>query len=170
MTMSDGFGAAFFGLTLLTVTVAIAALLVMTTVLAVRRGDGQVAPPIRYVAVGLVAAVVVVVGFGVAVLADEAMSLAVLFATVVLLPLLLVAGRAQWAGASWVSSVAVAGMAWCVPFLVGVGLLFAIQVATDVSTAVMTGLAGVVANGGALLVGERIGRIPDAADSSRGRR
>ncbi|MFB6296178.1 MAG: hypothetical protein ABEH66_04965 [Halobacteriales archaeon] len=153
--MSNGFGAAFFALALLAVLAGVAGLLVVTTVLVLRRGR-QVPGAIQRVAAGLVGIVVVVGGFGIALLADEAPPLAALLAVVVVLPLVAVGVRARLSGYPWIAMVAAAGLAWSPPFLVSVGLLFVLQVATGLSPAVMTGLAAVVATGGALLVGELI--------------
>lgn len=161
--MGNGLGAAFFGLALFAVLLAIAALLVATTFVAVYRGPS---PPLRYVAAGSTGAAVVVAGFGIAVLADEATPLAVLVAATVLLPLVLIAERAWWAGATWVTSVAAAGMAWSLPFLAAVGLLFVLRANTDVPTAVLTAMGGIVATGGALLVGEHVRRLLYTGDSS----
>lgn len=167
--MSDGFGAAFFALSLFAVLLAVAGLLVATAVVARYRRGGTVARSVRYVAVGAVAVVVAVAGFGVAVLAGDATRLSALFGTVVFVPLALVAGRARWAGATWTTSVAMAGMAWSLPFLGGVVLLFVLQVHTDVSTTAMTGVAGIVTGGGALLVGEYVGSTsPDPSSPDRG--
>lgn len=166
--MSGGFGAAFFGLASFAVLLAIAGLLVASAVVARYRRRGTVARSVRYVAIGSVGVVVTVAGFGIVVLADEATRLAVLFGAVVFLPLV-VAGRSRWAGAPWATAVAVAGMAWSLPFLVGVPLLFGLQVSTDVSTTTMTGLAGFVTTGGALLVGEYVGSAdPDRSSPDHG--
>lgn len=164
--MSNGFGAAFFGLTLFAVLLAIAGLLVVTTGVTVYWRHRQVPAPVQYGVVGLMGVVVVVAGFGIVVLADEAPPLAVLVGTIVILPLVLVAGRARWSGAPWVTVGAISGMAWSLPFLVGVGLLFVLQTNTDVSTAGMTGLASIVTTGGALLIGEHIGSLLYADTSS----
>jgi len=151
--VSNGFGAAFFALALLAVLSGIAGLLVVTTLLVLRRRR-PVSAPIQRVTAGLVGAVVVIVGFGIALLVDEAPPLAALFGVAVVIPLVAVAVRARLSGRPWIAMAAVAGLSWSLPFLVGVGLVFALQVATDLSPVVMTGVAGVVVTGGALLVGE----------------
>lgn len=159
MSHHGGLGAAFFGPALFAVVLAIAGLLVVTTMIAYYWRHRQVPALIQYIAVGLVGVVGVVAGFGIVVLVDEAILLAVLFGVIVILPLVLVAGRARWAGASWVTVGAIAGMAWSLPFLAGVGLVFVLQTNPDLSTPVITGLAGIVTTGGALLAGEYIGSI-----------
>lgn len=164
--MSNGFGAAFFGLTLFAILLPIAGLLVVTTGVAIYWHHRQAPAPIQYIAVGLAGVVIVVAGFGIVVLADEATPLSVLFGTIVILPLVLVGGRARWSGAPWKTVAAIAGMAWSLPFLVGTGLLFVLQITTDVSTIWMTGLAGIITTGGALLFGEHIGSVRDADYSS----
>lgn len=111
MSHHGGLGAAFFGLALFAVILAIAGFLAVTTMIAFYWRHRQVPASIQYVVAGLVGVVGVVAGFGIAVLVDEAMLLAVLFGIIVILPLVLVAGRARWAGAPWVTVGAIAGMA-----------------------------------------------------------
>lgn len=154
--MSNGFGAGFGGLVILVGLVVLAGLLVATAAVALYWRQEQSSPPVDYVAVGLVAIVVAVAGFGIAALADEAPRIAVLFGATVGLPLVLVAGRARWTGAGWGSVAARSGMAWGLPFLAGVGALYVLTVATDASPEVMTGVAGAVTTGGTLLAGEYV--------------
>lgn len=164
--MSNGFGAAFFGITLFAVLLAIAGLLVVTTVVVFYLRHKQVPDLIQYVAAPLTGIVVVVSGFGIVVLTDEATALAVLFAAIVVFPLVLVGARAKWSGVSWITVVAISGMAWSLPFITGVGLLFVLQTNIEISTTGMTGLAGIVTIGGALLIGEYIGSVLDTDYSS----
>lgn len=155
--MSSGLGAGFFGLTLITVLLGLAGLLVGTTIVAFYGRHKESPTGIMYAAAGLVGVVVIVAGFGVILLADEASFLAVLLGAIVGLPLLLIAVRARWAGANGLTLAAISGMAWSLPFIVSVGLLLILQVHTDVSPTVMTGLTGIVTSGGALLIGEGLG-------------
>lgn len=154
--MSNGLGAGFFAITLLAVLVGVAALLAAIAVVAVLFDwqRGRVPTFIRYLAVALLAVVVVVAGFGVLALVDEAPPAAALFAVVVGLPLVLVAGRARQAGAAWLVVGATAALAWSFPFLAGVGVLFAVSVIAGASAAVATVLAGIAVSGGAMLAGE----------------
>ena len=171
--MSDGLGAGFGALLLLTVLVAVAGLLVATAAAAVLLADRRASVPaaLRYAAVGLVGIVVAVAGFAVLALADEAPPAAVLFLVVVGLPLALVAGRTRLAGSSWVDVVAASGLAWSGPFLVGVGVLFVLTTQTGTSTAAITAAVGLVTTGGALLAGEYartlVGEDPPAEASAR---
>lgn len=167
--MSNGLGAGFGGLMLYAVLLIIAGGLLVTTVVAFYWRNRTLPAPLQYVAVGLVGAVVVVAAFAIVALADEAPALAALFVVTAGLPLVLVAGRARWTGASWSTVAAVTGMAWCLPFLVGIGVLFGMILYTDISPTVTTAIVGTLTMGGAVLAGEYVGSVlyPDYASTIR---
>jgi hypothetical protein len=160
--MSNGLGAGFGGLAILVALVVLAGLLVATTAVALYWRHGRISPAVESVAAGLVGVVVVVAAFGIAALVDEAPRIAVLFGVTVGLPLVVVAGRARWTGAGWMTVAARSGMAWSLPFVAGVGALYVLTVATEASPEVMTGVAASVTTGGALLAGEYVRPVLDA--------
>lgn len=151
--MSDGFGAAFGAIALFAVLLAIAGLLFLTTGVALHWRGERVAAYTEHVALALVGGLVLVAGFAIVALADEAPLLAGLFAATTAVPVVLAAGRARWAGAPWPTVVARSGMAWCLPFLAGTSLLFVVATSTSASPAVATGVVGVVTTAGTLLCG-----------------
>lgn len=155
--MSTGFGAAFFGITLFGILLVIACLLLAATGVTATVPTGRMATLVPYVTLGLVGIAGLLAVFGIFVLADEAPRLAALLGVLVLVPLVLVAGRVRWAGSSWLAVGATAGMAWSLPFLVAIGLLFVLQTATDVSTLWKTIIAGIVTIGGTVLSGGYVG-------------
>lgn len=155
--MSTGFGAAFLGITLFGILLVFASLLLVAAGVTATVPTGRMATLVTYVALVLVVFAGILAVFGILVLADEAPRLAVLLGVVVLVPLVLVAVRVRWAGGSWLEVGATAGMAWSLPFLVAIWLLFVLQTATDVSTLWMTIIAGIATMGGAVLSGGYVG-------------
>lgn len=120
--MSGGFGAGFFTLTLLAVLAGLAALLGVSALLAMVLRDRSDGGPawISPLAVGLLVVVVGVAGFGVLVLFDESAVGAGLVVAVVFAPLLSVGLRHRpWTG-GWRHRLATAGLAWSLPYLLGV--------------------------------------------------
>ncbi|WP_255150633.1 hypothetical protein [Halorarius halobius] len=158
--MSNGLGAGFGFLLLVGVLLVVAGLLGVVTVaaLVLRLLRSRVPVVVRYLAGGLLGVVVAVAGFGVLALYDEAWLGAVLLVALVWVPLAAVAGRARLAGRRWRVVVVTAAMAWPLPFAAGVALTFGVSVVGVPSPAVGAVLAGVVAAGGTLLVGEFLPR------------
>lgn len=120
--MTNGFGAAFGGVLLAAVLAGLAAFLTLTGLLvAVRRRRGATPPRlVLYLAAGLTAGVVLVAGFAVVALADEATALAVLFLALVFVPLVVCGlDRHRRASSPPLETVATTGIAWGLPFLLG---------------------------------------------------
>lgn len=121
--MANGFGAGFFALSLLVGLSALAVLLGATAIigLASRRESGGIPDPVRYGAVGLLGLGVVVAGFGVLAMVDEAAVVAWLLVAVVFVPTAaaVVVGRGRSGTAHWLDHLALASMAWSGPFIAG---------------------------------------------------
>ncbi|QLG48108.1 hypothetical protein [Natrinema halophilum] len=162
--MEGGLGAAFAGIVLFAVLVTVATILVVITVVAFYWPQRREQPSIRFVAITLVGVAIAIAGVASIAFVDEAPLLSVLFGTVVGLPLVLVAGRTRSVGSSWATVAVISGLAWSPPFLVCVGLLFALQTTTDVSASVLTGVGGAVTCGGAILIGEYIRNVLTAEE------
>lgn len=127
--MANGFGAAFGGLLLLAVVAGLAGLLALSVagaVLSSSRG-GSVPRGLRYLAAALVVGVVLVAGFAVAALVDEAPPVAAVFVATVFVPLGAVGGYLhRTCDVSGVDTVAATGLAWGGPFLIGVAVTFGV--------------------------------------------
>lgn len=186
-SMTDGFGAGFGALMLLALLVGLAALLSVTAagaLLSERRSD-DVHDVFPYTAVGLVSVVVVVGGFGVLALSDEAPAAAALFVALVFVPLAGAAGVLQRDTAlSWDDLAAVAGMAWGLPYVAGAAVLFGLAVGLAPALGLAPGearrtglpwietvVAGLVVLAGAMAVAPRlVARLPSVTpDRERSR-
>lgn len=170
--MSDGLGAGFFGLTMLVVLLGIATLLIgcLAGVVRYRRRTGTVPCVLRYVAAGGVAGVVMVAGFAVVVLYPEAATLAGLFVSTVLLPLVVVGFYLhRTTESNWVGLVSSTGMTWSLPFVIGLivtfGLANVVTSMFDLAPVearalglywIVSAVGGLVVVSGAILVGKRI--------------
>lgn len=120
--MTNGFGAAFGGLLLAALLAGLAALLTLSGLVVAgwRRRGGAVSRCGLYPAVGLTAGVLLVAGFAVVALADEATALAGLFVALVFVPLTVCGlDLHRRASLSPLETVATTGVAWGPPFLVG---------------------------------------------------
>lgn len=125
--MSNGLGAGFFGLTLLAVLLGLAALQTLSLVglFLFRRRNETIPHILRYASAAMLAGVLIVGGFGVLVLYDEAATLAFLFITIVVIPLVAVGLFLQYmTEMALLDTLATTGMAWSLPFLVGVVVTF----------------------------------------------
>lgn len=175
--MSNGLGAGFATVTLLATLLVLAVLLVVTAAVALlsRRRRDSVPAAVVHEAVCLLGVVLVVAGFGVLALADEAPPAAALLLALVFVPLggaVVVLRRAADRGLE--STVATAAMAWRTAFLAGVAVLFVfvagIEPALGLATWearrvglpwIETALAGLIALAGATLLDPRLGeRLP----------
>lgn len=125
--MSNGLGAGFGGLMLLAVLSVLAILLSLSVVGVVgfKRRTGSVPQFLRYLSVVLLSGVILVAGFAVAALYDEAITLAVVFVALVFVPLGAVGiYLQQTTDSSLLDTLAIAGIAWSTPFLIGVIVTF----------------------------------------------
>lgn len=125
--MSNGLGAAFGGLLLIAMLAGLATLLALTLggVVVVQRRTGTVPRWLRYLPVVLLAGVVAVAGFGVLALYDEAATLAAVFVAIVFVPLGGVGvALHRRPDLSRLDVLATAGLAWSLPFLLGLGVTF----------------------------------------------
>lgn len=127
--MSNGLGAAFGGLVLLAVLSGMAALLSLSlavTIAARRRTEG-LPGNLRNLSIAVVLGVVLIAGFGLVALFDEAPTLAAVFLASALIPLGVVGVYLhQIAEFSRIDGVAMTGLAWSFPFLLGVAVTFGI--------------------------------------------
>lgn len=179
--MSNGLGAGFAGLTLLAVLLGLAGLLAscLAGVFVSRRRTGSVPGRLRSVSAALLGGVIVVAGFGVVALYDEALPLAVLFAVIVLLPLAAVGGYLRrTTDLTPIDILATAGVAWSLPFVVGVGVTFGLTTglgsALEVPPAgarrralvwIGTTVGGLVVGAGSMLVGRSVSTTLSAGRS-----
>lgn len=127
--MSNGLGAAFGGLLLLAVLSGLAGLLSLSLagVIVFRRRTGTVPDMLRYLSVAVVLGVLLVTGFAVVALVDEAATLAAVFFAIGLVPL--GAGGIylhRVTEGSRLDTVATAGLAWSIPFLIGLAVTFGV--------------------------------------------
>lgn len=125
--MSNGLGAAFGGLLLLAVLAGLATLLALTlgVVVVVRRRRVTIPRGLRSLSVALLAGVVTVAGFGVVALYDEAATLAAVFLAMVAVPLAVVGiALHRRAALSRLDTIAATGLAWSLPFLLGLAVTF----------------------------------------------
>jgi len=129
--MSNGLGAGFFGLTLLAILLGLAAVLTLALVGVVgfRRRIGTVPQLLKYVSIAVLGGVLVVAGFGVLAMYDEAVLLAVLFLVIVFVPLTVVGIYLhQTTELTRVDVLVTTGLAWSVPFVIGVGVTFGLTI------------------------------------------
>ncbi|WP_254861368.1 hypothetical protein [Natronomonas gomsonensis] len=129
--MSNGLGAGFFGLTLLAILLGLAAVLTLALVGVVefRRRIGTVPQLLKYVSIAVLGGVLVVAGFGVLAMYDEAVLLAVLFLVIVFVPLTVVGIYLhQTIELTRVDVLVTAGLAWSLPFVIGVGVTFGLTI------------------------------------------
>lgn len=170
--MTDGFGAGFFVLALLVALGGTALVLALLAVVAVvvRRRTGRVPTLLRYLAVAVLAGVVVIAGFGVLALYDEAPVGAGLLVAVVLVPLAAATVRGRRAtDLGPLDVLAATALAWGFPCLAGVVLFFALDLgvaaALDLAPAEAGRLAvswaavagsGLAAVAGTVLLAERV--------------
>lgn len=127
--MSNGLGAGFFAITLLAVLAGLALLVVLSTGVSWvwYRRAGRVPAPLRYLLVAVGVGVLGVAGFGVLVLFDEAPAVAGLFALLVVVPLLVAGGYLErTTGLGRLDVAATTVMAWGLPFLLGVVVVFGV--------------------------------------------
>jgi hypothetical protein len=172
--MANGFGAGFFGLALLALLLGLAALLALglVVVVVIRRRAGTVPGILEYGSLAVLGAVLLVAGFGVAAMYDEAVFIAVLLLLLVFVPLAAVGLYLdQTTGRSRLDTLATTGMAWGVPFVVGTGITFGLMIGVSSAlglapaepeqvwvtwTAMLVG--GVVVLAGSLLLGKHLSR------------
>lgn len=172
--MSNGLGAGFAGLTLLAVLLGLAVLLVVTLVgvfLYGRRAE-PVPRLLPYLSVVVLVGVILIAGFGVVALYDEALPLAVLFLAIVLVPLAAVGGAVQLTtDLGPIDALATTGLAWSLPFIVGVavtaGLTIGLGSALGLPPAgsrqqtlvwLATAVGGIVVVAGSILLARNVGR------------
>jgi len=90
-----------------------------------RRRTGTVPRILRYLSVAGVLGVILVAGFAVVALYDEAVTLATVFLGIVFVPLdavgIYLHRKAELAG---LDALATAGLAWSIPFLIGLAVTF----------------------------------------------
>lgn len=127
--MSNGLGAAFGGVMLLAVLSAMAGLLglFLAGVVVSRRRTGSVPGVLRYLSVAVVLGVILVAGFAVVALFGEAATLATVFFAIVLAPLGAVGIYLhRVTELSQLDTIATAGFAWSIPFLIGLTVIFGV--------------------------------------------
>lgn len=181
--MTNGFGAGFFAISLLAVLIGLALVAVLATLTAYwfHRETGRLPRLFHYLPNVIGVAVLASAGFGVLVLYDEAASLAALFASVALFPLLVVGGylrRTSEASRREVVSTTV--MVWGPTFLVGVVVVFGVTMGLQSVLGfapgesrqfglawLAAGSGGLVIVVGMLLLGPRFGRLLGSGSASR---
>lgn len=170
--MSNGLGAGFAGLTLMAVLLGLAAILTLSLVgvFLFQRRNGSVPNLLKYLSVSVLLGVVLVAGFAVAALYDEAARLTAVFFVVVWMPLIAVAFYLNRSTElHWLDTVAVTGLAWSLPFIVGVFVVFGLTIGvsqvlgwTSVQsqqmglTTIATIVGGIVVMAGAIFLGKRV--------------
>lgn len=181
-SMSNGLGAGFAGLTLLAVLLGLATLLALSLigVFVFRRRTDAVPRHLKYFSVAVLGGVILVAGFGVLALYDEAATLAALFLAIVLLPLAAVGVYVQRAtGLNRLDTLATVGLAWSLPFLVGLvvtfGLTTGIGSTFDLAPAesrrlglawIASTVGGIVVVIGSVLLGKRVSQSLSRAPSA----
>jgi hypothetical protein len=94
-----------------------------------RRRIGTVPQLLKYVSIAVLGGVLVVAGFGVLAMYDEAVLLAVLFLVIVFVPLTVVGIYLhQTIELTRVDVLVTAGLAWSLPFVIGVGVTFGLTI------------------------------------------
>ena len=132
--MTNGLGAGFGGLMLLAVLLLLATIqiVLLLGIYVSRRRLDSVPGVLRYVSVVVLAGVILVGGFAVLVLYDEAWRLAVLFLAIVFVPLgAMAVSLYRQTELTLVDGVAAVGLAWSVPFLVGVGVILGLIIGSS---------------------------------------
>jgi len=125
--MSNGLGAGFGGLLLLAILLGLAGLLTLSlgAVYLFQRRRDAVPRLLKYLSIAFLAGVVVVAGFAIAALFDEVSLLPALFTAIAVIPLLVVGVYlSRTTELSSVDLLASTGLAWSVPFLLGVVVVF----------------------------------------------
>jgi len=129
--MSNGLGAGFFWLLLLAVLLGLAAVLTLTLVGVVgfRRRTGTIPHLLKYVSIAVLGGVLLVAGFGVLAMYDEAVRLAVLFLAIVFVPLAAVGLYLhRTTKLTRLDTLVATGLAWSLPFVIGVGVTFGLTI------------------------------------------
>lgn len=140
--MSNGLGAGFAALSLLAVLGGLAAVSVLAAGGAALFGrrTGRLPAPLRYLSVAVGGAVVAVAGFAAVGLADEAPAAAGLFAMIGLVPPLFCGGYLRRTTDGERSDVVVTtALAWGLPFLLGVVVVFGVNAALTATFELPTG-------------------------------
>jgi len=172
--LSNGLGAGFGGLMLLAVLSGMAGLLglSLTGVVVSRRRTGTFPRLLRYLSVAVVFGVILVAGFAVLVLYDEAATLAAVLLAIVLIPLGAVGIYLhRMTELSRLDILATTGLAWSIPFLIGLAVTFGVLIVVtnvfDLAPAesqqlglhwIATAVGAVVVVLGTLLLGKQISR------------
>lgn len=127
--MSNGMGVAFGGVVLVVVLAGMAALLSLSlaVTLAARRRTEGIPDNLRNLSVAVVVGVALIAGFGLVALFDEAATLAAVFLVSALIPLGVVGVYLhQMTEFSRIDTIAMTGLAWSFPFLLGLAVTFGI--------------------------------------------
>jgi hypothetical protein len=180
--VSNGLGAAIAGLTLLAVLLGLTTLLALFLggVVVVRRHNRSVPPVLKYASAGVVLMAIAVAGFAVVALYDEAAALAGLFVVIVLLPLAIGGGYLQRrTEVTRVDLLSTIGLAWSLPFIFGVFVIFGITagVGSELGLAttaaqqeslaqLATPIGGAIVVAGAVILSPRVSRLVSSADPS----
>ena len=182
--MSNGLGAGFFALTLLTVLAGLAGLscVAALAVTGWHRRRGVVPNAIRYLLAALGVGIVGLGGFGVLVLIDESFRAAWLFVALDLAPFLVAGGYLRHRqDASRTAGIAATTGAWGGPFLLGLAVAFGVLAGAQSAFALAPvesrelrvaefafTVGGVAVAAGTVALGDRllpaIGTTPTAAD------
>ncbi|MFC7138418.1 hypothetical protein ACFQMA_01025 [Halosimplex aquaticum] len=129
--MSNGFGAAFGGMMLLAVLSGMALLLGISLagIFVLQRRTGSIPRFLRYLSFAVVVGVILIAGFSVAALFDEATMLATVFLAIVFVPLGVVTLYLHRENdLSRIDIVVTTGVAWSIPFLIGVPVTIGVPV------------------------------------------
>lgn len=180
--MSNGLGAGFGGLMLLAVLSGMAGLLGLSLagVVVSRRRTGTFPRILRYLSAAVLFGVILVAGFAVLALYDETATLAAVFLAIVLVPLGAVGIYLhRMTELSRLDILATAGLAWSIPFLIGLAVTFGgLIVVTNVFDLapaesqqlglhwIVTAVGAVVVVLGSLLLGKQVSRSLYSATTS----
>jgi len=158
-SMTNGLGTGFFAFAVLAVLAALAVVVAVAGGVGLLVGDarGRVDPLFRAVAVAVLAVALAVAAFGVAATLDESPPIAALLAGLTAAPVAVAAARARGvaAPAGWTGVAAAAALAWPLPFLAALVVLWALTVATGLPAAATGVVAVAVAAGGAAVATDR---------------
>lgn len=127
--MTNGLGAAFGGLMLLALLSGLAGLLglCLAGAFVSKRRTGTVPRLLRQLSVAAVLGVILVAGFAVVALSDEAATLAAVFFAIVLVPLGAIGIYLhRVTELTRLDTVATVGLAWSIPFLIGLAVTFGV--------------------------------------------